>query len=267
MHIAVFCGSSSPKKQTYIETMKKIMLLCAVLFTLAASAEAQGDTFYVHSVYHNGVVLYEEDWRENAEEWPAKYVVEDSSTFRFAQFEYKKIRLKGEPQEWIISDGCDDVGYDYVYEVEYNGKMSELEISKYRNEARNCCRSYGVDGYKFLVCPYPPDEKPLYDDNEIFTIVEDDPEFPGGMEALYKYLEENTKYPDGARCENGRVYVQFVVERDGSITNAHVLKDLCGGCEEEALRVVNSMPKWVPGFQRGKPVRVRFNLLVIFSKK
>ena len=159
MNIAVFCGSSSPKKQTYIETMKKIMLLCAVLFTLAASAEAQGDTFYVHSVYHNGVVLYEEDWRENAEEWPAKYVVEDSSTFRFAQFEYKKIRLKGEPQEWIISHGCDDVGYDYVYEVEYNGKKSELEISKYRNEDRNCCRSYGVDGYKFLVCPYPPDEK------------------------------------------------------------------------------------------------------------
>ena len=247
--------------------MKKIMLLCAALLALAASAEAQRDTFYIHSVYHNDVELYEEDWFEKAEVWPAKFVVEDSTMFGFAQYEYKKIRLKEEPHEWIVTDGCDDVGYDYVYEVECNGKKSELMISKYRNEERGCCRSYGVDGYRFSVCPYPPEDKALYDDSVIFTVVQDDPEFPGGMEALYKYLEKNTRYPDGAGCENGRVFVQFIVERDGTLTDIHVLRDRCGGCAEEALRVVNSMPRWTPGMQRGKPVRVRFNLPVKFSKK
>lgn len=247
--------------------MKKIMLLCATLLAVAVNAVAQRDTFYVHSVYHNGVELYEEDWYENAEVWPARFVVDDSLTFSFAQFVYKKIKLKEEPHEWIVTHGCDDVGYDYVYEAECNGKKYELQVSKYRNEVRNCCRSYGVDGYVFSVCPYPPEDKPLYDDSVIFTVVQDDPEFPGGMEALYKYLEENIRYPDGAGCERGFVYVQFVVERDGTITDIHVLKDRCGGCAEEALRVVNSMPKWIPGKQRGKPVRVRFNLPVKFSKK
>ena len=246
--------------------MKKMVFLCAAFLTFAASAEGQRDTFFVHSVYHNGVELYEDDWRENAEVWPAKFVIEDSFTFKYAQFEYKKIRLKGEPQEWIISHGCDDVGYDYVYEVEYDGKKSELEISKYRNEEKDCCRSYRLDGYVFAVCPYPPEGKPLYDDSMIFTVVQDEPEFPGGMEALCKYLEENIIYPADAGCEKGVVYVQFIVERDGTITDAHVLKDRCGGCEEEALRVVNSMPKWIPGYQRGKPVRVRYNLPVRFSK-
>ncbi len=246
--------------------MKKMVFLCAVFLAFAANVEAQRDTFFVHSVYHNGVELYEEDWRENAEEWPAKFVVEDSSTFKFAQFEYKKIRMKGDPKEWITTDGCDNVGYDYVYEVEYNGKKSELEIRKYRNEERDCCRSYELDGYVFAVCPNPPEESPLYDDSEIFTVVGNDPEFPGGMEALYKYLEENIIYPADAGCEKGVVYVQFIVERDGTITDAHVLKDRCGGCGEEALRVVNSMPKWIPGYQRGKPVRVRYNLPIRFSK-
>lgn len=245
--------------------MKKMMHLCVVMTTLVVSAEAQRDTFYIHSVSHNGVMLYEEDWRENAEVWPARFVVEDSLSFSFAQFGYKKIRLKEEPQEWIISDGCDDVGYDYVYEVECDGKKSELRVSKYRNE--DCCRSYGVDGYMFSACPYPPEDNPLYDDSVIFTVVQDDPRFPGGMEALYKYLEANTRYPDTAGCEKGFVYVQFVVERDGTFSDVHVLKDRCGGCAEEALRVVKSMPKWVPGYQRGKPVRVRFNLPVKFSKK
>ena len=103
----------------------------------------------------------------------------------------------------------------------------------------------------------------------IFTVVESEPEFPGGMEALYKYLAQNIKYPQLAR-ENGitgKVYVTFVVEKDGSIANPRILRDIGGGCGAEAIRVVKSMPKWTPGKQRGKAVRVQFNLPVNFNLK
>ncbi len=107
------------------------------------------------------------------------------------------------------------------------------------------------------------------DEVTIFTVVENDPEFPGGMEALYKYLAQNIKYPQLARDNGitGKVYVTFVVERDGSIANPKVLRDIGGGCGQEAIRVVKSMPKWTPGKQRGKAVRVQFNLPVNFSLK
>ena len=97
--------------------------------------------------------------------------------------------------------------------------------------------------------------------------VEDEPQFPGGMEALMKYLSENIKYPEQAKKENiqGRVYVTFVVEKDGSITDAKVLRSIGGGCDEEALRVVNAMPKWEPGKLQGTPVRVQFNLPIVFK--
>ena len=104
-------------------------------------------------------------------------------------------------------------------------------------------------------------------ETQIFTVVENEPEFPGGTEALYKYLAQNIKYPQLARENNitGKVYVTFGVEKDGSIANPKVLRDIGGGCGAEALRVVKSMPKWAPGKQRGKAVRVQFNLPVNFN--
>ena len=104
-------------------------------------------------------------------------------------------------------------------------------------------------------------------EEEIFTVVENDPEFPGGMEALYKYLQTSIKYPTIAKENNitGRVYVTFVVEKDGSIANPRILRDIGGGCGQEAIRVVKAMPKWKPGKQRGKAVRVQFNLPVSFN--
>lgn len=117
------------------------------------------------------------------------------------------------------------------------------------------------------ITPVKIEEEDEEEDVQIFTVVENDPEFPGGMEALYKYLRENIKYPSLARDNNitGKVYVTFVVERDGSIANPRVLKDIGGGCGQEAIRVVKAMPKWTPGKQRGKAVRVQFNLPVSFN--
>lgn len=101
---------------------------------------------------------------------------------------------------------------------------------------------------------------------EIFTIVEEQPTFGGGEEARQKFLSDNIKYPDLAR-ENGiqgTVYVTFVVEPDGSISNVQVLKGIGAGCDEEAMRVVKMMPKWTPGKQRGKNVRVKINMPIKF---
>lgn len=101
---------------------------------------------------------------------------------------------------------------------------------------------------------------------EIFTVVEENPMFPGGDEARMKYLQENIKYPQMARESGiqGTVYVTFVVEPSGSISNIKILRGIGGGCDEEAIRVVNQMPKWVPGKQRGKSVRVQFNMPIRF---
>ena len=104
-------------------------------------------------------------------------------------------------------------------------------------------------------------------ETEVFTIVEEMPEFPGGMNKLGEYLAKSIKYPQMAREAGiqGRVFITFVIEKDGSVTNVQVLRPLGGGCDEEAVRVVKSMPKWKPGKQRGKAVRVSYNLPVNFK--
>ena len=117
------------------------------------------------------------------------------------------------------------------------------------------------------ITPVKFEQEEEEDEQVIFQVVENDPEFPGGVEAMYKYRAQNIKYPQLARENNitGRVFVTFVVERDGSVTGVRVLRDIGGGCGQEAVRVVKSMPKWTPGKQRGKAVRVQYNLPVNFS--
>lgn len=105
--------------------------------------------------------------------------------------------------------------------------------------------------------------------DEIFQVVEEMPEYPGGMSELMKYLSTNMRYPKEAQSKGiqGRVIVQFVVEKDGSITDAKVMKPVDPQLDAEALRAVNAMPKWTPGKQKGKAVRVRYTLPVMFHLK
>lgn len=106
------------------------------------------------------------------------------------------------------------------------------------------------------------------EESKIFTVVEESPEFPGGMEALYQFLASNIKYPGHSdQCVNGKVIVSFVIEKDGSVSDAKVVRKLAPNFDDEALRVVKLMPKWKPGRQDGKPVRVQFNLPINFSLK
>lgn len=117
-----------------------------------------------------------------------------------------------------------------------------------------------------FVPPPPPKPKKEEVSEEIFMVVEDQPEFPGGQSALMKFLGDNIKYPVIAQ-ENGiqgRVITNFVVEKDGSITDVQVVRGVDPSLDKEAVRVIQSMPRWKPGKQRGSAVRVRFTLPVQF---
>ena len=104
------------------------------------------------------------------------------------------------------------------------------------------------------------------DENDIFEVVEQNPSFPGGEAELMKWLHKNLKYPPVAQ-ENGiqgKVYIQFVVNKDGSIVDPKIIRSADTSLDKEAMRVVQAMPKWTPGRQRGKAVRVRFTLPITF---
>ena len=106
-----------------------------------------------------------------------------------------------------------------------------------------------------------------YESQEVFTIVEQMPSFPGGEQKMMEFVAKNIQYPQEAMESGiqGRVFVGFVVEPDGSVSNVKVLRSIGGGCDEEAVRVIKMMPKWNPGKQRGKAVRVSYLIPVSFK--
>ena len=103
----------------------------------------------------------------------------------------------------------------------------------------------------------------------VYDQVEQMPEFPGGMPAMVEFLQTNLKYPKDAIKQQvgGRVMVMFVVETDGTLSNVRVARKVFPSLDSEAIRVVKTMPKWKPGKEKGRPVRVNFTLPVVFSLK
>lgn len=102
---------------------------------------------------------------------------------------------------------------------------------------------------------------------ETYTVVEQMPEYPGGFKAMSKFLSANIKYPEAAKKDSisGRVFVSFIVEKDGHVADVSILRGIGGGCDEEAMRVVAMMPKWNPGMEKGKAVNVKYNLPIKFA--
>ena len=113
----------------------------------------------------------------------------------------------------------------------------------------------------------PIEEEEEAEEQEIFLVVESPPSFPGGEAARKRFLGENLKYPQMAKESGiqGKVYVTFVVEPNGSVSGIKILRGIGGGCDEEAIRVTKLMPTWIAGKQRGKPVRVQFNMPIKFT--
>jgi TonB family protein len=110
------------------------------------------------------------------------------------------------------------------------------------------------------VAPVQPDK------NGVYILVEEQPQYTGGDDARIKFLQENIKYPEEAKKAGiqGKVFVTFVIQADGAVTNVKVLRGIGGGCDEEAIRVVKMMPNWIPGKEKGKNVAVQFNLPIKF---
>ncbi|NQT76295.1 MAG: energy transducer TonB, partial [Bacteroidetes bacterium] len=115
--------------------------------------------------------------------------------------------------------------------------------------------------------PPPPPQAQEDEKKIIFTVVEVMPEYPGGVNEMMKFLANNIKYPTNAKENNisGKVFVTFVIEKNGLITNVNILRGIGGGCDEEAIRVIKLMPKWKPGTQRGQAVRVQYNVPIKFT--
>ena len=156
-----------------------------------------------------------------------------------------------------MPEGVSDyaVGHDMV-------ELSMAQTSMHRTSVNSIVAPVGGIGYSSGV------EEEM-EEEEVFVVVQDDPEFPGGLDSLKAFIERNLVYPQLAKDQKieGKVYVTFIVEKDGSISNVKVLRDIGGGCGAEATRVVMKMPKWKPGRQRGKAVRVQYNLPIEFKLK
>ena len=117
------------------------------------------------------------------------------------------------------------------------------------------------DNYSYVFEPKEDENRP-----GVYIVVEQMPEFPGGDRALMDFVKDNIQYPAEAKEKGikGLLYVNFIVEPDGSLSNIKVLKGVGGGCDEEAIRIVESMPKFKPGMQNGEAVRVSYTIPVIF---
>lgn len=111
------------------------------------------------------------------------------------------------------------------------------------------------------------EEKKVSGDEPVFVVVEEQAEFPGGLDSMYAYIQKNLVYPEKAKAEGieGRVFVSFIIEKDGSISNILIKRAIGGGCEEAVVEMIKNMPKWKPGKQRGKPVRFQFTLPIKFE--
>lgn len=114
-----------------------------------------------------------------------------------------------------------------------------------------------------------PKQAVVVEDTKVYDYVsiETQPAFPGGMSEFYKFIQKTLKYPPMAAENNiqGKVYVSFVVEKNGALTDIKVDRKLGGGTDEEAMRVLRASPKWTPGIQNGKPVRVKYNIPISFT--
>ena len=193
-------------------------------------------------------VLFAFEWKsyEKTELNLASRIVDDTpeEMVEITQHEKPPPPPKPPQQTTIIEIVEDDVEIDDEIEIDVEADQ-ETEVEEY----------------------IPIEEEDEEEEAQIFTVVESMPGFPGGESARIRYLNENIKYPQMARESGiqGRVFVTFVVEKDGKVTDVRVLRGIGGGCDEEAVRVIKNMPRWNAGKQRGKPVRVQFNMPILFK--
>ncbi|WP_443945711.1 TonB family protein [Pedobacter sp. AW1-32] len=138
--------------------------------------------------------------------------------------------------------------------VHHSAHSSDITLAKPKKSAEEATKAFALP---------KSEDKTVFD----FVSIEKQPEFPGGLKQFYKYLGGSIRYPKEAQDHNiqGKVFLSFVVEKDGSLTDIKITRGLGGGTDEEAIRVLEESPKWNPGIQNGKAVRVKYNINVNFT--
>ena len=206
----------------------------------------------------------------------ANRTVENTQAIELSALEQKKKEvIKVEPEK-VIEKVKSSIKFTAPVIKKDNEVKDEDEIDLQKVENTNTSiGAFNVEGNdevggevlkakEEIAQPEPPKHE---EENKVFDVVEQMPSFPGGMGALMSWLSQNIKYPVIA-AENGvqgRVIVQFVVEKDGSVTDVHVAKSVDPSLDKEAARVVKAMPKWNPGKQNGSAVRVKYTVPVTFK--
>ncbi len=174
--------------------------------------------------------------------------------------------ISGEMRNKITATSCNADGTPNE-----NIKFTMNAIEKHGDTTLYAVEPFTLSTDNFKLSIQTTEENPIQivekSNDSIYNIVDQMPEFPGGMEAMMKYLSDNIMYPQGAKDKGiqGRVFVGFVVEKDGSVSEVKIMKGVGGECDEEALRVVKAMPNWKPGKKDGKVVRVSYTLPINFK--
>jgi len=158
------------------------------------------------------------------------------------------------------------VGFTMVFAIVGISCSNKIEMDEANAQTAENIDQKNYDSQKVTY----DSQKLLAESNDnVLKVAEIMPEYPGGMNELFKFMGNNIKYPEQAKKENieGKVFVHFIVEKDGSITGISVLQGIGGGCDEESIRVVNLMPNWTPGEHKGEKVRVEYTLPINYKLK
>ena len=249
-----------------------LLLLLVLLLKLESKDEPQPIASNVEQVVENPV----------DEEMPVKEEAEvPVDSFMVDTFAVSQARQQAEAEEAAYKKCTTIAACDAYLKAYPNGKYAkQVKAKKAELENKEKKQSKEIQIKEDIVINAEVEQNEVIEEyvapevveevvveEEIFQIVEEMPSFPGGEAKLNDYIAKNVKYPQIARETGiqGHVFVGFVIEPDGSISNVRLLRGIGGGCDEEAIRVVKSFPKWKPGKQRGKAVRVSYQLPVFFK--
>lgn len=247
-------------RQSYSKNLTKAFVFGSsfILFIFLSSfffLKSQGHTVVEAPYYpvHELIPLNEEAYKEPPvkDEVPIQHQTEKVATVKL----WEAIEPVADPVKEDSIASFEDIKEKVISSFNQEGIKSVIMITP------PVLPTTGVKNAKITL---PPIEKT---ENKVFDRVERQPIFEGGDSEMYKFLGKNLRYPAAASRSGtqGTVFVSFIIEKDGSISQAKVLKGIGLGCDEEALRVINKMPKWEAGQQNGQNVRVRFTIPIKFK--
>lgn len=247
--------------------MKKELLLGFILFIFGIGAKAQTADTITDIWWDEEIMLFGAP--EQLPNFPGGIV--EMQNYIEKQLVYPQAAVEAGIEGrvfigfWVMKDGSLD-HFKVLQGLGYGCDEAALEVIKGMPKWSPAINRDVPINYKYIV-PINFKLGEEDDDMELITIVEVTPEFPGGFQALSEFITANLNYPQEAKEAGieGRVFVSFIVEKDGSLSSIQLLKGIGHGCDEEAIAVVKKMPKWKPATQKGKPVRMRFQLPFVFK--